>query len=120
MTVHLTRLCRDVQALEDLVAHYDYTVRNSVGGIVQFEYGDDRLDPAELEGEAAPVAFPRTWSHALVSKDGSVEPESKNMLMYRIIRPSLVEKVSLSCRTKLENWPRTSWGAYIGSRYRLQ
>jgi hypothetical protein len=55
------------QALEDLTAQYDYTVRNSVGGIVQFQYGDDRLDPAELEGEAVPVAFPRTWSHALVS-----------------------------------------------------
>jgi hypothetical protein len=68
MTAHLTLIRYDIQALEDLVAHYDYTVRNSVGGIVQFEYGDDRLDPAELEGEAAPVAFPRTWSHALVRR----------------------------------------------------
>lgn len=59
-------LCLFVQALEDLTTQYDLSVRNSVGGVVQFCYGDDGLDPACLEGDAQPTEFVRTWSHATV------------------------------------------------------
>ncbi|KAH9928960.1 beta and beta-prime subunits of DNA dependent RNA-polymerase [Fomitopsis serialis] len=48
---------RLMKALEDLVTHYDSSVRNAVGGVVQFRYGDDGLDPACLEGDAQPVEF---------------------------------------------------------------
>lgn len=58
---------RLMKALEDLCTHYDLSVRNSVGGIVQFQYGDDTLDPAELEGNAIPVEYGRSWTHACVS-----------------------------------------------------
>jgi len=34
-----------MKALEDLSIHYDNTVRNSYGQVVQFRYGDDGLDP---------------------------------------------------------------------------
>ncbi len=40
---------RLVKALEDLSTQYDYTVRTSTGGVVQFIYGDDGLDPAGME-----------------------------------------------------------------------
>ncbi|ORX39191.1 putative DNA-directed RNA polymerase iii largest subunit [Kockovaella imperatae] len=55
---------RLMKALEDLCTHYDLSVRNSVGGIVQFQYGDDMLDPACLEGDATPIEYVRSWSHA--------------------------------------------------------
>ncbi|OXC63271.1 hypothetical protein AYX13_06809 [Cryptococcus neoformans] len=55
---------RLMKALEDLCTHYDLSVRNSVGGIVQFQYGDDMLDPACLEGDATPVEYVRSWTHA--------------------------------------------------------
>lgn len=55
---------RLMKALEDLSVQYDMSVRNSTGGIVQFCYGDDGLDPASMEGEGAPVAFARTLIHA--------------------------------------------------------
>ncbi|KAH9950127.1 beta and beta-prime subunits of DNA dependent RNA-polymerase [Amylocystis lapponica] len=55
---------RLMKALEDLVTHYDSSVRNAVGGVVQFRYGDDGLDPACLEGDAQPVEYLRAWSHA--------------------------------------------------------
>ncbi|KAF8516682.1 hypothetical protein JB92DRAFT_2909925 [Gautieria morchelliformis] len=55
---------RLMKALEDLTTQYDLSVRNSVGGVVQFCYGDDGLDPACLEGDAQPTEFVRTWSHA--------------------------------------------------------
>lgn len=33
-----------IKIMEDLQIKYDNTVRNSVGSIVQFAYGDDNLD----------------------------------------------------------------------------
>ncbi|KAG8933996.1 hypothetical protein FRC01_005893 [Tulasnella sp. 417] len=56
---------RLMKALEDLTTQYDLSVRNSVGGVVQFRYGDDGLDPQCLEGEAQPIQYGRAWSHAL-------------------------------------------------------
>ncbi|KAF8211700.1 hypothetical protein K438DRAFT_1807744 [Mycena galopus ATCC 62051] len=55
---------RLMKALEDLTTQYDLSVRNSTGGVVQFRYGDDGLDPACLEGDAQPIDFDRAWSHA--------------------------------------------------------
>lgn len=63
---------RLMKALEDLVTHYDSSVRNAVGGVVQFRYGDDGLDPACLEGDAQPVDYLRAWSHASVRHDTSL------------------------------------------------
>lgn len=55
-----------MKALEDLTTQYDLSVRNSVGGVVQFKYGDDGLDPQCLEGEAQPIQYARAWTHAMV------------------------------------------------------
>ncbi|KAL2115460.1 hypothetical protein VTJ04DRAFT_9715 [Mycothermus thermophilus] len=54
---------RLMKSLEDLSVKYDDTVRTSEGGIVQFQYGADRLDPVDMEGDAKPVDFTRTWNH---------------------------------------------------------
>ncbi|KAF8550261.1 beta and beta-prime subunits of DNA dependent RNA-polymerase [Imleria badia] len=56
---------RLMKALEDLTTQYDLSVRNSAGGVVQFRYGDDGLDPACLEGDAQPIEFQRSLKHAL-------------------------------------------------------
>ncbi|KAJ3006426.1 DNA-directed RNA polymerase II subunit rpb1, partial [Thoreauomyces humboldtii] len=40
---------RLVKALEDLMAQYDGTVRNALGEIVQFCYGEDGMDGAKVE-----------------------------------------------------------------------
>lgn len=39
-----------LQSLEDLCLHYDLSVRNSIGEVVQFVYGGDGLDPVWMEG----------------------------------------------------------------------
>ena len=55
---------RLMKALEDLSLRYDGTVRNSTGGIVQLSYGDDGMEPTEMEGaDAQPVEFPRLLQH---------------------------------------------------------
>ncbi|CAB0005729.1 unnamed protein product [Nesidiocoris tenuis] len=43
---------RLVKSLEDLCLHYDMTVRNANGDIVQFLFGGDGLDPTYMEGTA--------------------------------------------------------------------
>lgn len=55
---------RLMKCLEDLSTQYDNTVRTSSGGIVQFQFGADGLDPVNMEGSAVPVHFDRTWTHA--------------------------------------------------------
>ncbi|KAH3683384.1 hypothetical protein WICPIJ_005642 [Wickerhamomyces pijperi] len=55
---------RLMKSLEDLSCQYDNTVRTSSNGIVQFTYGGDGLDPFDMEGDAKPVNFVRTWDHS--------------------------------------------------------
>lgn len=91
---------RLMKALEDLSAHYDISVRNSVGGVVQFTYGDDGLDPACLEGDAVPVAYPRTLSHVMASQP---DREHDGLLPYRIrqIAQSIINGPDWSQNTHL-------------------
>ncbi|XP_059626701.1 DNA-directed RNA polymerase III subunit 1 isoform X2 [Cornus florida] len=54
---------RLIKALEDLSVHYDNTVRNASGCIVQFIYGDDGMDPSQMEGkDGVPLNFNRLFS----------------------------------------------------------
>ena len=46
---------RLVKALEDIMVHYDMTLRNSKGKIVQFSYGDDGIDATKVENQILPV-----------------------------------------------------------------
>ena len=65
---------RLMKALEDLSLRYDGTVRNSTGGIVQLSYGDDGLEPTDMEGkDAQPVEFSRLIQHVrgLVPRAGN-------------------------------------------------
>lgn len=50
---------RLMKALEDLSLQYDNTVRNSEKTIVQFTYGDDSLNPENMENNEKPVQFDR-------------------------------------------------------------
>jgi len=48
---------RLINALEHLRIEYDSTVRNSIGDIIQFQYGEDGVDPAKSDhGKAVNVA----------------------------------------------------------------
>nr|WBP62233.1 RNA polymerase II largest subunit [Cladonia rangiferina] len=46
---------RLVKALEDVMAKYDGTVRNSLGDIVQFVYGEDGLDGVHIEPQRVDI-----------------------------------------------------------------
>lgn len=84
---------RLMKAMEDLSTHYDLSVRNSEGGVVQFQYGDDMLDPACLEGDATPVDYPRTWTHAcrIASREGKALLPYEVLQLARSIYPESME-----------------------------
>lgn len=74
---------RLMKSLEDLSCQYDNTVRTSSNGIVQFTYGGDGLDPLEMEGNAKPVNFNRSWDHAL---NITFNQKEKGLLPYVILQ----------------------------------
>ncbi|CAD7087568.1 unnamed protein product [Hermetia illucens] len=54
---------RLVKCLEDLVIHYDGSVRNAIGEIVELTYGGDGLDPVFMEVKNKPVDLNRQLNH---------------------------------------------------------
>ena len=65
---------RLIKSLEDLSCQYDMTVRDATGNLVQFKFGDDGLDPTNLEGDDSPVDFQRTFTHIQNLVDGRQDP----------------------------------------------
>ncbi|KDR83341.1 hypothetical protein GALMADRAFT_235418 [Galerina marginata CBS 339.88] len=90
---------RLMKALEDLTTQYDLSVRNSTGGVVQFRYGDDGLDPACLEGDAQPIDLVRSLSHALASGK-----EDRGLLPFEVME--LVDRELATPRFKIETAPQ--------------
>lgn len=86
---------RLMKALEDLAVQYDYSVRNSTGIVVQFDYGNDRLDPTLMEGDECPVEFKRVL---LAAKYRNIPQSAKEYLLpYEIRQKSqkLMESLKL-------------------------
>ena len=46
---------RIIKSLEDITVCYDMTVRNHMGKIIQFAYGDDGFDSTRVEGQHLPL-----------------------------------------------------------------
>ncbi|KAJ1735308.1 DNA-directed RNA polymerase III subunit C1 (rpo31) [Coemansia sp. Benny D160-2] len=96
---------RLVKAFEDLRVHYDSSVRNSAGIMVQFEYGGDSLDPYCMEGEGVPVVFKRNWNHVCntvgLRADGSDEQLAPFQITH-IVDRALQEP-------RFVGWTTTSW-----------
>lgn len=72
---------RLVKCLEDLVVHYDGTVRNAINEVVEFTYGGDGLDPVWMETKDKPVDLPRQLMHL------------RNMHSFRDQRPLRGEEI---------------------------
>jgi DNA-directed RNA polymerase III subunit RPC1 len=59
-----------MKGLEDLSVFYDQTVRNASGGIIQFLYGDDGMDPAKMEGkDGTPLNLDQLFMKVTVSSN---------------------------------------------------
>jgi DNA-directed RNA polymerase III subunit RPC1 len=97
---------RLTKALEDLCVMYDNSVRNSLGEVVQFKYGDDGLDPANMEGKDQPCDFQRVYMHAKYKtrrKDNisrGLSSSELTALMNQYINSPLLE----SCNPLFKYW----------------
>lgn len=101
---------RLMKSLEDLSSQYDNTVRTSANGIVQFNYGGDGLDPFDMEGDAVPVNFIKTWHHSMnitfKHEDYGLKPYEIIELAESIIKPledKLQRKDNLGKIVKVED-----------------
>ncbi|EJS41719.1 rpo31p [Saccharomyces arboricola H-6] len=101
---------RLMKSLEDLSCQYDNTVRTSANGIVQFTYGGDGLDPLEMEGNAQPVNFNRSWDHAynitFDNKDEGLLPYAIMKTANEVLRPleeRLIRYDNSGCLVKAED-----------------
>lgn len=66
---------RLMKALEDLSIQYDSTVRSSNGTVIQMRYGDDGLDPSEMESSSGrPVNFAQVLDAVTFALPLSDEP----------------------------------------------
>jgi len=88
---------RLINALEHLRIEYDDTVRNSIGDIVQFRYGEDGVDPAKSDHGKAVNVNRLVEQIRLTMKKG--KPALKQYIMSRLaevedhLTPILVEKL---------------------------
>ncbi|KAJ2758374.1 DNA-directed RNA polymerase II core subunit rpo21, partial [Coemansia sp. BCRC 34490] len=71
-------------ALEDIMCHYDGTIRNSLGQVVQFVYGEDGMDGCHIETQRLVSLLPsdnefekmykvNVMDHGAIFKPGSLE-----------------------------------------------
>ncbi|KAL9624327.1 MAG: hypothetical protein Q9160_001574 [Pyrenula sp. 1 TL-2023] len=87
---------RLMKSLEDLATKYDDTVRTSTSSIIQFQYGDDKLDPVDMEASAAPVNFDRTFAHV---SSISFDEADKGLLPQEVL--DLSQKILIQYREKV-------------------
>jgi len=73
---------RLINALEHLRIEYDGTVRNSVGDIIQFRYGEDGVDPAKSDHGKA-VNVNRLIEQIRIAR-GKGQPASKEYIKKRV------------------------------------
>ncbi|CAB0043121.1 unnamed protein product [Trichogramma brassicae] len=90
---------RLVKSLEDLVLHYDMTVRNAVGDLVQHKYGNDELDPTYMEGKDCPVDYKRVLEDV---RARNLCPDEEPLDGPRITKATeeLLETEEFSCLSK--------------------
>ena len=63
---------RLIKGMEDLKVEYDMSVRNNMGKIVQFTYGDDNIDTTKVEGQNIPIVnmnIEEIYSHFFIPVD---------------------------------------------------
>lgn len=86
---------RLMKSLEDLSTQYDRTVRNSASNIVQFRFGDDELDPVDMEASAKPVDFERTYAHVEATTFDMNEPGLSDTEIFAVMDKILAPRREL-------------------------
>jgi DNA-directed RNA polymerase subunit A' len=87
---------RLINALEHLRVEYDGTVRNSIGDIIQFQYGEDGIDPSKSDHGKAVNVVQLIDRAKLTEKKGAAASEDfidKKVDELTILPPSLITEM---------------------------
>nr|XP_009800353.1 PREDICTED: DNA-directed RNA polymerase III subunit rpc1 [Nicotiana sylvestris]XP_009800354.1 PREDICTED: DNA-directed RNA polymerase III subunit rpc1 [Nicotiana sylvestris] len=82
---------RLMKALEDLAVYYDNTVRNASASIIQFMYGDDGMDPSQMEEKKG---RPLNFSRLFMKVKATCPPRGEKGLSYSEICEIVNERLS--------------------------
>jgi DNA-directed RNA polymerase subunit A' len=98
---------RLINALEHLRVEYDGTVRNSVGDIIQFQYGEDGIDPAKSDhGKAVNISQLVDRAKIVDSGRSATKTFTNQRIdkLKEILPPSMIEELFFILTTsKLSN-----------------
>ena len=92
---------RLIKGMEDLM-HYDMTVRNNKGKIVQFNYGDDGFDTVKVENQKIPLikmSIEEIYSHYQIITDNKTDTGFKNAFINSVLTRIKKQKTQLEERT---------------------
>lgn len=92
-----------MKCLEDLVVHYDGSVRNAIGEIVELIYGGDGLDPVFMEVKNKPVDFFRQLNHLRAVYPFREEKALKSVDIEPFARKVLQENYFATSRKDFQN-----------------
>lgn len=105
---------RLVKALEEVMAKYDGTVRNSLGDIVQFVYGEDGLDAVHIEGQKLDII---SCSDHQFEKKFRVDVMDPNMS----ISPDILEQAhEIAGDVEVQRHLDDEWEALLADRATLR
>ena len=83
---------RLIKGMEDLKVEYDMTVRNNMGKLVQFTYGDDNIDTTKVESQSIPLSK-MTVSDIYNHFDIPKNMKNKNLLYKNYFIASIISQV---------------------------
>ena len=83
---------RLIKGMEDLKVEYDMTVRNNMGKVVQFTYGDDNIDTTKVESQSIPLSK-MTVSDIYNHFDIPKNMKNKNLLYKNYFIASIISQV---------------------------
>ena len=98
---------RLVKALEDLAVAYDGTVRNGLGQVVQFAYGDDGMDAQALERVNVAALASLPLSSSFGGAGNSVPPPPAGGVHHHTQHASLLEAEQRGLTAAMAAFPRT-------------
>ena len=94
---------RLIKGLEDLMVHYDMTVRNNKNKIVQFSYGDDGFDPVKVESQQLPfinMSIEEIYGHYQMPDDYSKDSVYTTLYSKQTYQKFKKEKSELNNKCK--------------------
>ncbi len=113
---------RLVKAMEDVRVYYDGTLRNALGGVVQFLYGEDSLDGRWVEHQKMRIvnmdlkAFDKAYRFAYndsTREFGTFSWDHNKMWLQSSITDELTKSVSREIKEKLDNEIKQVWSGFI-------